>query len=64
MKGETTYNQRMSQSHHMNFIMDHVVEVYSSRSHLSETDVMSLLHQESWLNAQECLDMGLVDKII
>jgi len=41
MKGETTYNQRMS--HHMKFIVDHVVKVYSSRSHLSETDVMSLV---------------------
>ena len=44
--------------------MDRIKSIYLARTKLTEDKVEELLKHDLWLNAETCLEYGLVDKII
>jgi ATP-dependent protease ClpP protease subunit len=45
-------------------LMERIKSIYLSRTKLTEDKVEELLKHDLWLNAETCLEYGLVDKII
>ena len=45
-------------------LMDRIKSIYLARTKLTEDKVEELLKHDLWLNAETCLEYGLVDKII
>lgn len=45
-------------------IMEASIESYMSKINISKDELKELLDNESWLTAQECLDMGFADELL
>jgi len=45
-------------------LMDQMVEFYTKHTRISSGDVRELLKRDSWFNATQCIERGLVDGIL
>ena len=48
----------------LDFFMDNAKDIYYKNSNISQTTLDNLLSNELWINAEQCLQLGLVDEII
>ena len=44
--------------------MDNLKDIYLSNSNITPERLQQLLDTDIWISAQECLSLGLIDRII
>lgn len=59
-----TYEELKDDMHIRDMLMGLLVTFYSERTTMSIDTVSELLQRNSWFNAQECIERGLVDGIV
>lgn len=47
-----------------NDMMEHMIEFYINHSSMDRNQVKDLLNRESWLTAQQALELGIIDEIL
>ena len=48
----------------LNFFMNNLKNIYLNNSKISSEKLDKLLSTDIWISAEECLSLGLIDKII
>lgn len=56
--------QNSSDQKALNAFTDSVVTMLSRRTNKSDSDIRVMMNMTTWLNASECLEMGLCDEVI
>lgn len=59
-----TYEQLKDEMHLTDMAMERLVKFYTENSRMDEEKIRDLLKRDSWFNAQECVELGLVDKVL
>jgi ATP-dependent protease ClpP protease subunit len=62
--GYGTYEQLQDDLHVMDMMMERLYDFYGSKSSLSKENIKAILRRDSWFNAEECLENGMVDEIL
>lgn len=57
-------NDLMKQIELLDKIDNLLADAYVERTGLDRTAVLDMMEKETWMNAKECLEIGLIDKII
>uniref|UniRef100_A0AB39JDS2 Atp-Dependent Clp Protease, Proteolytic Subunit n=1 Tax=Florenciella sp. virus SA2 TaxID=3240092 RepID=A0AB39JDS2_9VIRU len=57
-------NEMKDEITNLDFFMDNAKDIYYKNSNISQTTLDNLLSNELWINAEQCLQLGLVDEII
>ena len=58
------FNELQDQMNNMSVLMNMIVNTYLEHTKIKKEDLIELLKKDLWLNAETCLNYGLVDKII
>lgn len=58
------YEEFEDEMHLLEMLMERLVTVYTQHTNMDEAKVKTLLKRDSWFNAEECVELGLVDEII
>ena len=58
------YEEFKDEMHFLDMAMERLVGFYSVKTKMDETTVRALLQRDSWYNAKECVELGLVDEIL
>ncbi len=58
------YDEIKDEAHALDMEMELLVKFYTEHSKMKRKKVEDLLQRDSWFNAQECLQLGLVDQIL
>ena len=61
---EGKYNQIKDNMRNFDLFMNMIKNMYKENSKLTENDLNYLLSHDFWLSSKECLEYGLIDKII
>lgn len=56
--------QNVNDQKALNAFTDSVVTMLSRRTNKTESDVKTMMNMTTWLNASECLEMGLCDEVV
>ena len=48
----------------LDFFMSNLKDIYLSNSYITPERLDQLLDTDIWISSQECLDLGLIDRII
>ncbi len=59
-----TYEELKDNMDLQNMLMDKIIQFYVQKSNLDEPRVREILKRDTWLDAQRCLEYGLVDEIV
>jgi len=59
-----TYEESKSQMKFMDMAMDSMVKIYTRHSKMTEEEVKEMLKTDTWFNAEQCLELGLIDEIL
>lgn len=59
-----TYAQIKDEVYLLDMLMATLTGFYAKHSKLKEDEIKKLLEHDSWFNAGECLEKGLVDAIL
>ena len=59
-----TYEQIKDEVKMLDMIMDLLTDFYSAHTKLGRGRIQDLLKHDSWFNAQQCIEVGLVDAIL
>lgn len=57
-------NEMKDEISNLDFFNNNAKDIYFENSNISETTLDKLLSDELWIDAQQCLQMGLIDEII
>ena len=60
-KGNSNEIRKMADR--LDMVMDSIVSVYSKKTKMPSDKLIQLMSDETWLTAQQCLDMGFIDEI-
>ena len=58
------FNEMEDEIRNLNFFMDNLKNIYLNNSKISSEKLDKLLATDIWISAEECLSLGLIDKII
>ena len=58
------YNEFLDEIENQNMLMDKIKNIYMEKTHLKEDQLEEMLQHDLWLNAEKCLELGLVDEIL
>tara|TARA_Y100000389_G_C17466258_1_gene525910 strand:- start:447 stop:1172 length:726 start_codon:yes stop_codon:yes gene_type:complete len=57
-------NEMKDEITNLDFFMENAKDIYYKNSKISQTTLDNLLSNELWINAEQCLQLGLIDEII
>ena len=58
------FNEMKDELKNLDFFMDNLKDIYLSNSKITPERLQQLLDTDIWISAQECLSLGLIDRII
>ena len=58
------YHEFLDEVENQNMLMDKVKEIYMDKTKLKEEELDEMLQHDLWLNAEKCLELGLIDEIL
>ena len=58
------FNEMKDEIKNLDFFMSNLKDIYLSNSYITPERLDQLLATDIWISAQECLDLGLIDRII
>lgn len=58
------YHEFLDEIENQNMLMDKVKQIYVDKTNLTEEQLDEMLQHDLWLTADQCLEYGLIDKII
>ena len=58
------FNEMEDEIRNLNFFMNNLKNIYLNNSKISSEKLDKLLATDIWISAEECLSLGLIDKII
>lgn len=58
------FNEMKDEMKNLDFFMSNLKDIYLSNSYITPERLEQLLDTDIWISAQECLDLGLIDRII
>ena len=58
------FNEMEDEIRNLNFFMNNLKNIYLNNSKISSEKLDKLLSTDIWISAEECLSLGLIDKII
>ena len=58
------FNEMKDEMKNLDFFMNNLKDIYLSNSYITPERLDQLLETDIWISAQECLDLGLIDRII
>lgn len=58
------FNEMKDEMKNLDFFMNNLKDIYLSNSYITPERLDQLLATDIWISAQECLDLGLIDRII
>ena len=58
------YNEFLDEVENQNLLMEKIKNIYKEKTKLDDETLDEMLSHDLWLNAEKCLELGLVDKIL
>ncbi len=58
------YNEFLDEVENQNLLMEKIKNIYKEKTNLDDETLDEMLSHDLWLNAEKCLELGLVDKIL
>ena len=58
------FNEMEDEIKNLNFFMNNLKEIYLNNSNITSEKLEKLLVTDIWISAEQCLSLGLIDKII
>lgn len=58
------YHEFLDEIENQNLLMEKVKEIYQKKTNLTEEQLDEMLQHDLWLTADQCLEYGLIDKIL
>jgi len=58
------YHEFLDEVENQNLLMKKVKSIYKKKTKLKEKQLNEMLQHDLWLNAEQCLEYGLIDKIL
>ena len=62
--GEGKFDDLDDNMENLNKFMDTIKKIYIEKTKIPMTDLTNILEHDLWMDSKECLEYGLVDKII
>jgi len=58
------YHEFLDEIENQNLLMEKVKDIYQEKTNLTEAQLDEMLQHDLWLTADQCLEHGLIDKIL
>jgi len=58
------YHEFLDEVENQNLLMEKVKDIYKKKTKLKEKQLNEMLQHDLWLTADQCLEFGLIDKIL
>ena len=58
------YHEFLDEIENQNLLMEKVKDIYQEKTNLTEAQLDEMLQHDLWLTADQCLEYGLIDKIL
>jgi ATP-dependent protease ClpP protease subunit len=59
-----TYEDMKQEIKNMDFLMEHMLEIYKEHTRIPEELYQQILKQDVYLDAKQCLEYGIIDEVL